>query len=97
MPKLAIIATIEIAAGRLAAYLPIIRAHRDRCLRDEPGTLQFDILCPHDDDTKVVLYELYRDDAAFDAHWAGASRAQHREEAIGILLNISGVRHSVAE
>jgi|SRR5208337_1446145 len=38
--------------------------HKARCLKDEPGTLQFEILLPRDDNTKVLLYEVYRDDAA---------------------------------
>lgn len=44
MPKLAIWATLEIAPGRIEEYLPVILAHKARCLRDEPGTLQFDVL-----------------------------------------------------
>ena len=46
-------------------------AHKARCLKDEPGTLQFEVLVPNDDTTKILLYELYRDAAAFDANWNG--------------------------
>jgi quinol monooxygenase YgiN len=51
-------------------------AHKARCLEDEPGTLQFEILLPHDDDAKVLLYEVYRDDAAFEVHRNGRSFAR---------------------
>ena len=37
---------------------------RARCLKDEPGTLNFEVLMPHDDNTKVMLYEVYQDEAA---------------------------------
>src|SRR5262249_37355985 len=60
-------------------------AHRARGLKDEPGTLQFEVLIPCDDKTKVMLYELYRDDAAFDAHW-NASLARLRKEAGDMML-----------
>ena len=64
MPKLAIVATTEVAPDRRDQLLPLLMAHRGRCLKDEPGTLQFEVLVPREDDTKVLLYEVYRDDAA---------------------------------
>jgi hypothetical protein len=44
MPKLAIIGKLEIAPGHLDRVLPLLMAHRARCLADEPGTLQFEVL-----------------------------------------------------
>jgi quinol monooxygenase YgiN len=44
MAKFAIVATFEIASGQIDAFLPLLLAHRDRCLKDEPGTLRFDVL-----------------------------------------------------
>jgi quinol monooxygenase YgiN len=96
MPKLAIIGTIEIAPGRIDDYMKLAMAHRERCLRDEPGTLAFEILRPRDDDTKVMLYEVYEDDAAFEAHWNGASIKQIRQKAGDIIVKVSGVRCSLA-
>ena len=64
------------APGRRDQLFPLLMAHKARCLKDEPGTLQFEILLPHDDDTKGLLYEVYRDDAAFDVHRNGLSFAR---------------------
>jgi (4S)-4-hydroxy-5-phosphonooxypentane-2,3-dione isomerase len=99
MLKLAIIATIEITPGRIDDYILLALAHRARCLKDEPGTVAFEILPPRNDDNNVLLYELYADDAAFDAHRNGVSIKQIREEAdaAGISLKISGVRCSPTE
>ena len=97
MPKLAIIGTLEVAPGRKDEVLPLLMAHRARCLKDEPGTLQFDVLVPREDDTKVLLYELYRDDAAFNVHWNGTSVARLREEAAGMIVKVYGTRCSLAE
>ena len=72
MSKLAIIGTIEVMPGRRDEVLALLMAHRARCLKDEPGTLQFEVLVPSDDDAKILLYELYQDAAAFEAHWNGA-------------------------
>ena len=97
MPKLAIVATIEVAPGRRDQVLPLLMAHRARCLKDEPGTLQFDVLPPRDDDTRVLLYEVYRDDAAFEVHRNGPSIARFREETTGMIAKISGTRCALLE
>ncbi|MCP4621174.1 MAG: antibiotic biosynthesis monooxygenase [Bradyrhizobium sp.] len=92
MPKLAIVATIEVPPGRRDEFLPLLMAHGTRSLNDEPGTLQFDVMAPRDDETKVMLYEVYRDDAAFEEHFNGASIAKLRKDAAGLIVNISAVR-----
>ena len=93
MPKLAIIATIEVAPGRRDQLLPLLMAHRSRCLKDEAGiTLQFEVLLPHD-----VSYEVYRDAAAFDAHRNGPSIARFREETAGMSVNLSVTRWAILE
>jgi (4S)-4-hydroxy-5-phosphonooxypentane-2,3-dione isomerase len=90
MSYLAIIGSIEVAQGRRDQLLPLLMAHRARCLKDEQGiTLQFEVLAPRDDDTNVLLYEVYRDDAAFEAHRNGPSIAQFREEAAGMIAKLS--------
>ena len=97
MPKLAIVATIEITPGRREEYLPLLMAHRARCLKDEPGTLQFEVLVPRDDNSKVLLYEVYKDDAAFDMHFGGASITRLRKEAAGMTVGLQGTRCELAE
>jgi quinol monooxygenase YgiN len=97
MAKLAIIATIEVAPGRRAEFVPVLMAHKQRSLKEEPGTLQFEVLLPHDDETKVLLYELYRDAAAFEEHRNAASIARFREEASGMFGKILGTRCLLSE
>ena len=97
MAKLAIVGTIEVAPGRRDQLLPLLTAHRARCLKDEPGTLQFEVLAPREDDTKVLLYEVYQDDAAFNVHRNGPSIAQWREETAGMIVKISGTRCTLVD
>ena len=47
--------------------------------------------------TKVLLYELYTDDAAFQVHWNGPSTARLREEAVGMIMGVTGTRCALAE
>ncbi|MFN5720095.1 MAG: antibiotic biosynthesis monooxygenase [Bradyrhizobium sp.] len=47
MTKLALIATVEVAPEKRDQVLSQLAAHGARSLRDEPGTLHFDILVRH--------------------------------------------------
>ena len=97
MAKFALVATIEVAQGRRDQLLPLLQAHKARCLKDEPGTLQFDILQPNDEATKVLTYEVYRDAAAFDLHRSGASFARWREETAGLVAKVHVTRCAVLD
>jgi quinol monooxygenase YgiN len=94
MSELAIVATFEVVPGRMDDFLPLLLAHRDRCLRDEPGTLRFDVLRPRNDENTVLLYEVYVDDAAFKVHWDGAHVARMRAEMTGMVTKLTGIRCS---
>ena len=95
MAKFAIVATFEIAPGQIDAFLPLLLAHRDRCLKDEPGTLRFDVL--RNEENKLMLYEVYEDDAAFQVHWNGPSIARMREEAAGMERKLTVIRCSLLD
>ena len=97
MSKFANVVTIEVAQGRRDQLLPLLTAHKARSLRDEPGTLQFEILLPKDDDTKVVSYEVYQDDTAFEIHRNGPSLARLREEIAGMMVKLHGTRCAVVD
>jgi quinol monooxygenase YgiN len=66
-------------------------------LRDEPGTLQFEVLIPREDPDKIMIFEVYADEAAFEVHYNGPSIRQVRQEASGMLLKLYGTRCSVPE
>ena len=52
MGKLAIVATIKTVPGKREEYLKHMKAHAQRYLATERGTLKFDILVPLD---KVIM------------------------------------------
>jgi (4S)-4-hydroxy-5-phosphonooxypentane-2,3-dione isomerase len=96
-PRFAIVATFDVAHGRMDEFLPLLLAHRDRCLKDEPGTLRFEVLRPRTEENKVLLYEVYEDDAAFQVHWNGPSVARMRAESIGMVEKLTGTRCSLLD
>ena len=97
MAKFAIVATIKTAPGKRDEYLKHLRAHAERCCATEPGTLQFEILMPHDQPDTLMLYELYASKEAFDAHWNGPSIQQTRKDTEGLLISMTGVRCDLVE
>ena len=58
MSKLVIMGTIEVAPAKREQVLPLLMAHRARCLKDEPGTLQFEVVLPCEDDSRILIYEV---------------------------------------
>jgi quinol monooxygenase YgiN len=94
MTAYVIIATIEMDAGDVDRYQAALAAHRERSLKDEPGTLQFDVLRPSGDDAKLMIYEVYADKAAFQAHRDGASMKRIIEETEDVEITLSLIRCS---
>ena len=85
--------------GKRDEYLKHLKAHRDRCLANEPGTLKFDILVPQaqDQSDALTLYEVYTSLEAFEAHRTSRFMQQHREEAGALIASLSGVRFDLDE
>jgi len=83
MAKFAAVATIKTVPGKRDEYLKHLKAHAERCLANEPGTLKFDILVPQaqDQSDTIMLYEVYTSLEAFQVHWDGPSTQQIKQEA----------------
>jgi (4S)-4-hydroxy-5-phosphonooxypentane-2,3-dione isomerase len=92
---IAIMATMEVASELRDKLISSLKAHGARCLRNEPGTVQFEVLRPHDDDTKVFLFEVYRYDAAFEEHQKSPSIGQFRNEIAGMEVKLHVTRCAV--
>ncbi|MCD6042359.1 MAG: hypothetical protein K0R40_1962 [Burkholderiales bacterium] len=55
--------------------------------RKEPGCRQFDVLVDPKDKTKVMLYEVYDDEKAFEAHQQTAHFKKYVAEAVPLLAS----------
>jgi len=53
--------------------------------RKEPGCRQFDVLADPKDRTKLLLYEVYSDEKAFEAHQQTAHFKKYVAEAVPLL------------
>ncbi|WP_271408879.1 putative quinol monooxygenase [Pseudomonas sp. Q1-7] len=54
--------------GSLEAFMDAMAVNAAASVRDEPGCLVFDVLQDRSDPELVWLYEVYTDEAAFEAH-----------------------------
>lgn len=55
--------------------------------RQEPGCSQFDVLVDPKDRTRAMLYEVYLDQRAFDAHQQSAHFKKYITEAVPLLAS----------
>jgi quinol monooxygenase YgiN len=97
MSKLVIMGTIEITPGKRDQVASALMSHRARCLKDEPGTLQLEAVLPRDDHSKILIYEVYQDDAAFEVHRNAPSIKQWRDETAGMVVNLIATRCTPVE
>jgi (4S)-4-hydroxy-5-phosphonooxypentane-2,3-dione isomerase len=58
----------DIDPAQLAAFMPLMSENAKASLRDEKGCRHFDVCRPRDVPNRVFLYEIYDDEAAFQAH-----------------------------
>jgi quinol monooxygenase YgiN len=55
--------------------------------RREPGCRQFDVLVDPADPTRVMLYEVYDNEKAFEEHQQGAAFRKYADEAVPLLAS----------
>jgi quinol monooxygenase YgiN len=58
----------KIKPGQMAEFRKLIDDNARASVRDEPGCSRFDVCANRKDADRVLLYEIYDDRAAFDAH-----------------------------
>ena len=58
-----------------------------KAARAEPGCQQFEVLVDPDDKTKLMLFEIYDDQKAFEVHQAGAAFKKYIAEAVPLLAS----------
>ena len=60
--------TVQVKPERLAQFLEAVRHDAVHSENDEPGCLRFDVHQDRDDPNRLYYYEVYRNEAALEAH-----------------------------
>ena len=58
-----------------------------KAARSEPGCRAFEVLVDPEDKTKVMLFEIYDDQKAFEVHQAGTAFKKYVAEAVPLLAS----------
>jgi (4S)-4-hydroxy-5-phosphonooxypentane-2,3-dione isomerase len=76
-------------------FLAAITANAAASVRDEPGCHRFDVTAVEGDGNRFLLYELYDDAEAFEAHKRAPHFAAWREVADRVLTSQVNTRGTV--
>ena len=87
MPAIALVVEIQTQAGQRDAFLARLHQHKANVLANEPGCKGFEILLAEDDADSLVLYELYQDEAALEAHDAAPYFQAYRADTAAMIAN----------
>lgn len=68
MTPFVIVVEFKIHAGKMTAFRKLMDENARASCRDEPGCRRFDVLTSTKDPDHILLYEIYDDRAAFEAH-----------------------------
>ncbi|NKB57484.1 MAG: hypothetical protein GKS00_14255 [Alphaproteobacteria bacterium] len=77
MAKIALIVEFNVKAEHRVAFITLLREHAEGTVQEEEGCVQFDVLLPNENG-RVFLYEVYRDEVALKAHMASERLANTR-------------------
>jgi (4S)-4-hydroxy-5-phosphonooxypentane-2,3-dione isomerase len=68
MDNFALIVEFDIKPDGLDKFKALIAENARDSVKNEPGCLLFDVCQDEANPNRIVLYEIYKDTAAFDAH-----------------------------
>ena len=74
-----VIAPIQIKEGFKDRFIEEMILDARGSVNDEPGCLRFDVIQDTNDPNRIWLYEVYRDEAAFQAHTQAPHFAKWRD------------------
>jgi quinol monooxygenase YgiN len=86
---------LEVRPENREEFLAAITTNAEASVRDEPGCHRFDVSAVEGDSNRFVLYELYDDAAAFEAHKQAPHFAAWRQVADRALTSQVNTRGTV--
>ena len=81
-----LVVKIQIKPENVDAFMKQLDANA-KAARTEPGCKQFEVLVDPKDRAKIMLFEVYNDEAAFEAHQATPHFKKYLAEAVPMLAS----------
>ena len=88
MPKRALIAEFECKPDRVEDFIARTKVHAGLVKANEPGCELFHMTRPVEAGNWVILYEVYTDDAALEAHRQTPYMAEYRKDFAPMVENL---------
>ena len=85
MSKFVLTVGLVIKPDQVDRLMSMLLENAKAARETEPGCRQFDVLVDPKDRTRVMLYEVYEDDAAFQAHQQTPHFKRYIAEAVPLL------------
>jgi len=85
MSKFVLTVGLGVKPDQVDRFMSMLLENAKAARETEPGCRQFDVLVDPKDRTRVMLYEVYEDDAAFQAHQQTPHFKRYIAEAIPLL------------
>jgi quinol monooxygenase YgiN len=80
-----LVVNCRIKAGEVDKLMKELLANGTAARETEPGCLQFDVLVDPKDPARIMLYEVYQDEAAFEAHQQTPHFKKYIERGVPLL------------
>lgn len=93
---MSLVVSVRVVPDERQRFLEAITANARSAVRDEPGCVAFEVSEDVAERNHFFLYEVYRDEAAIDAHRATPHYAAWREAASVSLVPDSQVLHQTS-
>ena len=87
-----VIVDFRLKAGTRSAFRALIDANASSSVRNEQGCRRFDVVEPMGERDRVVLYEIYDDEAAFEAHCTSAHFCSFDAESASLVDDKTVIR-----
>jgi quinol monooxygenase YgiN len=86
------VAEIEIDSAQLENYKAAVREQIEAAIRTEPGVLTLYSVADKDNPTHIIVFEIYRDTAAYQAHLKTAHFKKYKAVTAKMVKSLKLIR-----
>ena len=83
---LVLMVNVQVKPGRRDEFIEVIKEDQLSTSTKEDGNFQFNVIQDNEDPDRFFLYEVYRDEAALEAHRAAPHFLKYREATADIYV-----------
>ena len=82
-----LIVHLEIMPEKFNEFLKIVRAHGEYSVANEHGCRSFQVMVSKEEDNKIILVEVYRDDDSLEDHWNSDHMNEYRKRVDDMIID----------